>query len=292
MKEALLYQKLKDKKVRCQTCHHYCLILPGKRGICGVRENQNGKLYSLVYGKAAAVNIDPIEKKPLYHFLPGTYSLSLATVGCNLACHNCQNWNISQGPKLNKPISGQEMPPEEIIQEALADHCPSISYTYTEPTIFLEYALEIMKLARKKRLKNIWVTNGFMSPQALKLILPELDAANVDIKSFENSFYQKYCGGRLKPILENIKEMKRKGVWVEITTLIIPGLSDSPAMLKKIAQFIKNELGPETPWHLSRFFPEVSWQMKDLPATPLKSLEKAHQIGLAAGLKYVHKGNI
>jgi len=290
MKQALLYQKLPEKKVRCQVCSHFCLIAPKKRGLCGVRENQKGKLYSLVYGKAIAVNIDPIEKKPLYHFLPGTHSLSIATVGCNFRCLNCQNYDISQGPKPDKPILSQEMPPEKIIQEALANHCPSISYTYTEPTVFLEYALETMKLAKEKGLKNIWVTNGFMSPQTLKLIIPELDAANVDLKSFEESFYQKYCGGQLKPILANLKEMKRKNIWLEITTLIIPGLTDQEKMLKKIALFIKKELGAETPWHISRFFPEVSWQLQNLPATPLETLEKACQIGLQAGLKYVYKG--
>jgi len=301
MKEALLYKKLKNMKVQCQACAHYCIISPGKRGICGVRENQKGKLYSLVYGKAIAVHIDPIEKKPLYHFLPGTYSLSMATVGCNLACKNCQNWDISQGPKglsLNDSpwprtvIKGQSLSPEKIVQEALTNHCPSISYTYTEPTIFLEYALATMKLAKEKGLKNIWVTNGFMSPQTLELIIPELDAANVDLKSFDDDFYQKYCEGKLKPVLANLKELKRKNIWLEITTLIIPSLTDQTAMLKKIAQFIKKELGPETPWHISRFFPEVSWQLQDLPATSLASLEKAEQIGLQAGLKYVYKGNI
>lgn len=292
MKEALLYKKLKNEKVQCQACAHYCVISSNKRGICGVRENQKGKLYSLVYGKAIAVHIDPIEKKPLYHFLPGTYSLSIATVGCNLACKNCQNHDISQGSKPDKPILGQEMSPEKIVREALDNHCPSISYTYTEPTIFLEYALATMKLAKEKGLKNIWVTNGFMSPQTLNLIIPDLDAANVDLKSFDDNFYQKYCGGRLKPILENLKELKRKGIWLEITTLIIPGLTDQEKMLKKIAQFIKKELGPETPWHISRFFPEVSWQLQDLPATSLEIIEKASQIGLQAGLKYVYKGNI
>jgi len=292
MKEALLYQKLANKKVRCQVCSHFCLIVPGKRGLCGIRENKKGKLYSLVYGKAIAVHIDPIEKKPLYHFLPGTYSFSVATVGCNLACKNCQNYDISQGPKPDKPILGQDLPPEKIVQDALANHCPSISYTYTEPTIFLEYALETMKLAKEKGLKNIWVTNGFMSPQTLNLIIPELDAANIDLKSFEESFYQKYCNGQLKPILANLKEMKKRNIWLEITTLIIPGLTDQEKMLKKIAQFIKNDLGPETPWHLSRFFPEVSWQLQNLPATSLETLERAEQIGLKAGLKYVYKGNI
>ncbi|NQV00864.1 MAG: AmmeMemoRadiSam system radical SAM enzyme [Parcubacteria group bacterium] len=292
MEQALLYKKLSDKKAQCQACAHYCVILPDQRGLCGVKENQNGKLYSLVYDKIIALHIDPIEKKPLYHFLPGTYSLSLATVGCNFVCQNCQNWDISQSPKLNKPILGQTLSPEKIVQNALDNNCPSISYTYTEPTIFLEYALKTMKLAKEKGLKNIWVTNGFMSPQTLDLIIPELDAANVDLKSFEENFYQKYCGGKLKPILENLKELKRKNIWLEITTLIIPGLTDKTEMLKKIAQFIKKELGAETPWHISRFSPEISWKLKNLPVTSLEKLENAEQIGLKTGLKHVYKGNI
>jgi pyruvate formate lyase activating enzyme len=292
MKEALLYQKLAGNKVRCQVCAHYCLIKPGQRGLCGVRENIEGKLYSSVYGKAVAINVDPIAKKPLYHFLPGSYSLSVATVGCQFFCRNCQNWQISQGPKLTGQIKGEEIAPTEIVKMAEEYKTPSISYTYTDPIVFLEYALETMKLAGRKGLKNIWVTSGFMSPQTLKLILPYLDAANVDLKSFDDSFYQKYCGGRLKPILNNLKEMKMNKVWLEITTLIIPGLTDQEKILKKIAWFIKKELGPETPWHVSRFFPELSWRMKDLPATPLESLEKAYQIGLSAGLKYIYKGNV
>jgi len=292
MKEALLYQKLPEKKVRCQACSHFCLIAPQKRGLCGVRENQKGKLYSLVYGKAIAVHIDPIEKKPLYHFLPGTYSLSIATVGCNLVCKNCQNHEISQGPKITGKIKGKDISPQEIVKMANKYKTPSISYTYTEPTIFLEYALDTMKLAKEKGLKNIWVTNGFMSPQTLNLIIPELDAANVDLKSFDDDFYQKYCNGQLKPVLANLKKLKRKGIWLEITTLIIPGLTDQEKMLKKIAQFIKKELGAETPWHISCFFPEVSWQLQDLPATSSETIEKASQIGLQAGLKHVYKGNI
>lgn len=287
MKEALLYKKLEDKKVQCQACAHYCVITSGQKGICRVKENKNGRLYSSVYGKAVAANIDPIEKKPLFHFLPGTYTYSIATVGCNFRCANCQNWQISQTNQ-----GGQNISPKKIVQEALENHCPSISYTYTEPTIFLEYALETMKLAKEKGLKNIWVTNGFMSPQALKLITPYLDAANVDLKSFEESFYQKYCAGRLKPVLENLKALKKKNIWLEITTLIIPGLTDRKEMLKKIAQFVKKELGPETPWHISRFFPEVSWKMQNLPATPLETLEKVEQIGKKTGLRYVYKGNI
>jgi pyruvate formate lyase activating enzyme len=292
MKEVYLYKKLKDKKTQCQTCAHFCVISPDERGICGVRENRGGKLYALNYGKAVAVNIDPIEKKPLYHFLPGTYSLSVATVGCNLRCVNCQNWDISQGFKDKEEIPGEDLPPEEIVKLALKNKLPSISYTYTEPTIFLEYALDTMKIAKKAGLKNIFVSNGFMSPQSAKLVIPCLDANNIDIKSFSDEFYQKNCGARLQPVLDTAKLMKKSGVWLEITTLVIPTLSDSEKMFKDIAQFIYKELGPETPWHLSRFSGNISWKLKSLPDTPIETLEMGREIGKKVGLKHIYLGNV
>lgn len=298
MKECYLYQKLKDGQVRCQTCAHQCSILPGQRGICGVRQNVGGKLYLLVYGRAVAQHLDPIEKKPFFHFLPGSHSLSLATVGCNLRCQNCQNWDISQANKEPKMTGeqiqqmGYDLPPEKIVEEALSQKVPSISYTYTEPTIFMEYALDTMKLAKKKGLKNNWVTNGFMSKETLEMVAPYLDAANVDLKSFDDEFYQKNCGARLQPILDSLKLMKKLGIWVEITTLVIPTLSDSEQMFKQIAQFIKSELGSETPWHVTQFSGEISWKLQHLPETPVKTLERAAQIGLDTGLKYVYSGNV
>ncbi len=299
MIEAYLYKKLKNKVAQCQTCAHYCVIDEGKRGLCGVRENQGGKLYSLVYGKPCAINIDPIEKKPFFHFLPGSKSLSIATVGCNFACQNCQNWIISQGPKLTGKIEGENVSPEEIVEMAKKYKVPSISYTYTEPSVFLEYALDTMKLAKKAGLKNNWVTNGFLSKEALELVSPYLDAANVDLKSFSNDFYRKYCGGRLGPVLETLKRMKtlRRGsgqekIWVEITTLVIPSLNDSEEMFQKIAEFIYKELGPETPWHVSQFCGAISWKLQNILDTPVKTLEKAYQIGKKSGLKYVYTGNI
>jgi len=311
VKEAYLYKKLKTKQraphraegsgawVQCTNCAHYCLIKNAQRGICGVRENKDGKLYSLVYSKAVAVNIDPIEKKPFYHFLPGSHSLSIATVGCNFRCLYCQNWDISQGFKTAKEIPGENLPPEKIVKIALENNLPSISYTYTSPTIFLEYALDTMKLAKKAGLKNNWVTNGFMSKEALGLVAPYLDAANVDLKGFNEEFYQKVCGGRLQPVLENLKEMKtlrrRSGqgkIWVEVTTLVIPTLNDDEKTFKDIANFIKNELGEETPWHISQFCGAISWKLQHLPDTPVETLEKAYQIGKEAGLKYVYTGNV
>ncbi len=292
MKEAFLYKKIKDKKVQCRNCPHYCLILLEKRGICGVRENIDGKLYALNYGKAIACHIDPIEKKPFFHFLPGSYSLSIATVGCNYSCLNCQNWDISQGFKGVKEIPGKDISPEEIVETALKNKLPSISYTYTEPTIFLEYALETMKMAKKAGLKNNWVSNGFMSEESAKLVIPYLDANNIDLKSFSDEFYKSNCGGKLKPVLETAKLMKKSGVWVEITTLVIPTLSDSEEMFKKIANFIYTELGPETPWHISQFSGAISWKLQHLPDTPIETLEKAIKIGREIGLKYVYIGNI
>jgi pyruvate formate lyase activating enzyme len=292
MKEAYLYEKLDKNRVKCKNCAHYCIIEAGKRGICGVRENIDGKLYALNYGKAIAINIDPIEKKPFFHFLPGSYSLSMATVGCNLRCKNCQNYSISQGFKEKKEIPGQELKPEDIVKLARDNNSPSISYTYTEPTIFLEYALETMKLAKKQGIKNIWVSNGFMSEESAKLVIPYLDANNIDIKSFSDDFYKEICGARFKPVLKTAKLMKSSGVWVEITTLVIPTLSDSEDDFKGIAKFIKDELGAETPWHITQFSGAISWKTQDLPETSVETLEKAYRIGKKTGLKYVYTGNI
>ncbi|MDD5489184.1 MAG: AmmeMemoRadiSam system radical SAM enzyme [Candidatus Moranbacteria bacterium] len=298
MKESFLYQKLENENVQCKTCSHFCVIAPGKRGICGVRENIGGKLFFLAYGRAIAANIDPVEKKPLYHFLPGTSTFSIATVGCNLLCGNCQNWQISQFPKSAMTTremiekSGESLPPEEIVGLAKKFGCPSISYTYTEPTIFLEYALDTMKLAREAGLKNIWVSNGFMSKDALKLAMPYLDAINIDIKSFDDKFYRENCGARLTPVLENCKEVVKNKIWLETTTLLIPTLSDDEKMLEKIARFIKNELGDSVPWHVSAFSGAISWKLQGLPETPIAKVEKAVEIGKKIGLKNVYAGNI
>ncbi len=298
MTESLLYEKLSKGVVRCQTCSHRCQIPPGRRGICGVRQNIGGALYVLNYDRAVAAHIDPIEKKPLYHFLPGTFTYSVAAAGCNFRCQNCQNWEISQMPKdqklTDKQIAalGEELAPQEIVAQTIKNNCPSISYTYTEPTIFLEWALNTMKLAKDKGLKNIWVTNGFMSAETIKLITPYLNAANVDLKSFDDEFYRKTCGAKLAPVLDNLKTLKKSGVHLEITTLIIPTLSDDLKMLEQIARFIKDELDENTPWHISRFFPDIAWQLNNLSPTPLETLKKAEQIGLKAGLKYVHLGNV
>jgi len=290
MKEAMFYEKLEDKLVNCDLCSHRCRrIADSKRGICGVRENRDGKLYSLVYGKAVARNIDPIEKKPLFNFLPGSRSYSVATVGCNFRCENCQNYDISQMPKERGIIVGQDVSPEEIVSAAKRNNCESIAYTYTEPTIFFEYAYDTAKHAKKEGIKNVFVTNGYITPEALKEISPYLDAANIDLKSFSDEFYRKRCGARLKPVLDSIRLYKSLGIWTEITTLIIPTLNDSEEELRKIAEFI-GEVGEDTPWHISQFYP--TYKLIDLPRTPVATLRKAREIGLEAGLKYVYEGNV
>lgn len=292
MKESYLYKKLENKKILCTNCAHYCTIENGKRGICGVRENKNGKLYSLNYNKLIAVNIDPIEKKPFFHFLPGSFSLSIATVGCNFKCENCQNWEISQMPRLTGKIAGQNIAPDEIVKTAIHKHIPSISYTYTEPTIFSEYALDIMKIAKQNGIKNCWVSNGFWSKELFELISPYLDAANIDLKSFDNNFYIKHCGGRLNPVLDTLKRLKNRRIWIEVTTLVIPTLNDNKKNFYDIANFIKNELGAETPWHITKFSASLSWKLQNLPDTTIETLQMAYEIGKKIGLKYVYTGNI
>lgn len=292
MKECFLYKKIKEDKVQCKVCSHYCIIPKGQRGICGVRENKEGKLYCLNYGKLIARNIDPIEKKPLFHFLPGTQTFSIATVGCNFRCANCQNFDISQIPKENGEITGRDFFPQQIIELAQKNKAPSISYTYTEPTIFLEFALDTMKLAKQQKLRNVWISNGFMSKETIREIIPYLDAVNIDLKSFSENFYQKYCGGRLKPVLENLIKLRKNDIWIEVTTLVIPNLSDSIQNLKQIASFIKKNLGEWTPWHVTRFSGAISWKLQNIKDTPIETLKRAYEIGKEAGLKYVYTGNI
>ncbi len=290
MREAMFYEKLDDKMVKCNLCSHRCSrIADSKKGICGVRENKNGKLYSLVYGKVAARSVDPIEKKPLFHFLPGSRSYSIATVGCNFRCGNCQNFDISQLPKERKIIVGQEVSPEEIVSAAKRNNCASIAYTYSEPTIFFEYAYDTAKLASTAGIKTVFVTNGYITEEALKEINPYLDAANIDLKSFSDDFYRKNCGARLEPVLGSIRLYKSLGIWTEITTLIIPTLNDSEEELRKIAEFI-SEVGEETPWHITQFHP--TYKLIDLPRTPITILRRAREIGLEAGLRYVYEGNV
>ncbi len=289
MKEAMLYKQLDANRVCCNLCAHRCLIEDGKRGSCGVRLNQNGNLYSLVYGRMNCMAIDPVEKKPLFHFYPGTSTFSIATVGCNFTCRFCQNADISQWARKTDKIGGRDISPEFVVREAQRWKTRSIAYTYTEPTIYTEYAYDIAVLAHQAGIANIYVTNGYMTSEMLDEFYPYLDAANVDIKSFRNDYYRKICGSQLQPVLDSIKKMIQQGVWTEITTLVVPGENDSNDELGDIARFIAEELGHQVPWHIYRYYPHH--QMLDRPPTPMDTLYRARDIGRIAGLRYVYIGN-
>ncbi len=289
--EAYLYEPLKDKKVKCNLCSHRCIIKDGERGICGVRENRSGVLESLVYGRLIAKHIDPIEKKPLFHFLPGSISYSIATVGCNFKCLFCQNADISQmASNHNGMIIGDYCSPEDVVDAAEKGNCKSIAYTYTEPTVFFEFAFDTAKLAHAKGIKNVFVTNGYMTSEAVHMISPYLDAANVDLKAFNKRFYKEVVKARLEPVKETLKLMKSLGIFVEVTTLLIPGLNDDKKELEKLALFLVKSLGSGTPWHVSAFYP--TYRLTDRPPTPVESLVMAREIGIKAGLKYVYIGNV
>ena len=285
----MFYKKGAHKSLNCSLCYHRCTIEEGQKGICGVRENRAGTLYSMVYGKSISENVDPIEKKPLFHLFPGSQSLSIATAGCNFKCLHCQNSSISQMPRDNNYIEGNALPPSKIVSLAKEYNCRSISYTYTEPTIYFEYAFETSKLAKEEGLANSFVTNGYITPEALKTIHPYLDAANIDLKSFSDDFYRKVCGAKLQAVLDSITLYYQLGIWVEITTLIIPGYNDSLDELTDIAKFIKN-IDEKIPWHITAFYP--TYRLTDPPPTSIQSLRKAREIGLAEGLRYVYEGNI
>ena len=290
LKVAMLWRERGEGNVECYLCNHHCRITDGEFGVCGMRENRMGRLYTHAYGELIAAHVDPIEKKPLYHFLPGTSSFSVATMGCNFKCSFCQNWQISQISKRDGgPAESYRMRPEEVVQMALDRQCRSISYTYTEPTIFFEYAYEISRLASHAGLANVFVTNGYMTTEALEVIAPYLDAANVDLKSFRDEFYRKTCRGRLEPVLESIRFMKKLGIWIEVTTLVVPGVNDTEEELGNIAHFLA-EVDPDIPWHLSRFHPD--YRMQDIAATAPEVLLRAYSIGKSAGLRYIYLGNV
>lgn len=287
---ATLFKPLSGGKILCTACAQACKLGEGETGLCGIRQVKNGQLWLLVYGLAAAVNVDPIEKKPLHHFLPGSASFSVGTVGCNFSCAFCQNADISQAPKGRQPqIFGRELPPEKIADLALQNGCESISYTYNEPAVFYEYARDTALLAKKAGLKNIFVTSGFETRTLINDAAGWLDAMNIDLKAFSERFYKEVCGARLKPVLDAITYARSKNIWVEITTLIIPTQNDSDEELSEIARFIAG-VDQNIPWHVSGFHPQ--YKMTRLPRTPASTLLRAYEIGKKAGLSYVYVGNL
>lgn len=287
---AVLWERQGDGTVVCSLCAHRCRIRPGLRGICGVRENRDGALVTLVGARVVSVNVEPIEKKPFFHFLPGSLAYSLATAGCNFHCLFCQNWAISQWPReRGGTIPGEPVTPEELVDEALATGARSVAYTYTEPTIFFELALATGRLAAAAGLRNVFVTNGYMTPEALGLIAPVLHGANVDLKAFSDRYYRKVCGARLGPVLETIRAMRERGIWVEVTTLLVPGRNDAEDELRALAAWLRS-VDADVPWHVSAFFP--AYRMTDVPPTPSAALHRAARIGRDAGLRYVYTGNV
>jgi pyruvate formate lyase activating enzyme len=290
MHKARFFSQGTQGEVICGLCAHRCRIKNGHRGICGVRENRDGVLYSLVYGWLVAEHVDPVEKKPLFHFLPASTTYSIATVGCNFRCRHCQNFSISQPgafPADSPP--GTLRSPEFVVESAIAAGCQSISYTFVEPTIFFEFAYDCCLLAHRHGLKNIFVSNGYQTEETTRLLAPVLDAINIDIKAFTDDFYRTICGARLQPVLDTVRLMRELGVWVEVTTLLIPGLNDSDQELSQLTEFIAT-LDPAIPWHVSAFFP--TYKLTDRPATPVHTLQRAREIGLAAGLHHVYEGNM
>jgi pyruvate formate lyase activating enzyme len=288
--DAQLWEPAGEGAVACRLCAHRCVIKPGKTGVCAVRENRGGRLVTLVFGEVVAAHVDPIEKKPLFHVLPGSTALSIATPGCNFRCGFCQNWQISQAPRRRGgAVAGEPFPPEAVVRAAVDQGCRSISYTYTEPTIFFEYAVDTARLAREAGLLNNFVTNGYMTVEALDLLRPVLDAANVDLKAFSDETYKNVCGARLEPVLESIRRMKAIGIWVEVTTLVIPGLNDGDDELAAIARFIAS-VDPDIPWHVSRFHPD--YEYTQAPATPVARLRAAAEAGRREGLRYIYVGNV
>jgi pyruvate formate lyase activating enzyme len=289
IKEADFYLRLENSCIQCTLCPHSCRLSPGEFGVCGVRRNHDGMLFTHVYESAAALQVDPIEKKPLFHVYPGSKSFSIATVGCNFSCTFCQNHHLSQITK-NGRIDGKDVPAAQVVQLARENGCKTIACTYTEPTIFFEYAYDIARIAAEQNILTVFVTNGYINPAPLKKIAPFLAAANVDLKGWSSDFYREVCGGELKHVLATLKLMKKLNILVEVTTLAVTGYVEDDQTLQDIAHFIFNELGPETPWHISRFFP--NYHYAQVAPTPLEVIYRARDIGMAEGLRYVYCGNL
>ena len=288
IRPALHYVKLEDQVIQCRLCPRQCEVADGDRGRCGVRENRGGKYYTLVYGRAVAINNDPIEKKPFYHFRPGTMVLSVATAGCNLSCKFCQNWQISQFRP--EELDSRFLPPEQMVDLAKANNIPSLAFTYAEPTVFYEYMYETARQGRSQGLKTVAVSNGFTAPEAVKMLSPELGAYKVDLKAFSDQFYQDYCDARLGPVLKTLATLADLGQWVEIVNLVLPTANDDPKDIRAMARWIKENMGPMVPLHFTRFHP--MYKIRNLPPTPISTLERCHQAATAEGLKYVYVGNV
>ena len=288
LKEAAYYTKLDNKFVQCGLCPRRCTLSPGLSGYCTVRKNIDGKLYSLVYGKPVSIAVDPIEKKPVFHMFPGSLSFSLATVGCNMRCIHCQNWQISQA--LPGEVKTYEFTPEEIVEQAVKSGSKSIAYTYNEPVVFYEYMYDIARIARSRGLKNVMVTSGWINTEPFRNLCKYLDVARIDLKGFSDEFYGKLANASLAPVLETIKTAKSEGVWVEIINLVIPGYNDDTVKIKEMCKWIKNNAGADVPVYFSRFFPQH--KLQSVPPTPVKTLEKAREIAMSAGLNYVYIGNV
>ena len=288
---AQLWQALPNKHVQCRLCSRFCNIPPGERGFCGVRANDGkGVLHSLVENGVAALNLDPVEKKPLYHYLPGTTTLSFGTPGCNFACLFCQNASLSHAAREHGRAQLQKITPQALVEQAKNRGAASLSFTYSEPTVFFELMAQTADAARQAALGTIMVSNGFQSPDSLEALRDRIQAANIDLKAFREEFYREQCRARLAPVLDNLKSMRAFGWWVEITTLLIPGRNDGTEELRELARFIVQELGPEVPWHISRFHP--AFRMLDAPITPLADMERAARIGQEEGLRFVYLGNV
>lgn len=287
-REAMFYKKLGNKVVQCQLCPWGCQLTPGSRGRCGVRENREGTLYSLVWGKPVAIHVDPVEKKPLYHFLPGKNAFSMATVGCNFHCVFCQNWEISQASPGEVPY--YEATPQKITARALKENSPIIAYTYTEPIVFYEYMHDTALESKKKGLKNVMISAGFIRPKPLEKLCNILDAIKIDLKSFSEDFYENLVNGRLAPVLRTLKTIRKSGTWLEIVNLVIPGKNDDPETIKNMASWIKKNLGSDVPVHFTRFIP--MYKLVNVPVTPVSTLEKCRNVARKVGLNYVYVGNV
>lgn len=286
--ETNLWTVVKDNTVKCLLCPHECLVREGETGLCRTRTNREGVLYSVAYGNPCSVAVDPVEKKPLYHFLPGTEILSLATAGCNFHCLNCQNWHISQVSPLS--FQSYDMLPRQVAEMAVSCHAPSIAFTYTEPTVFYEYMFDSAVLAREKGLKTVAVSNGYINLEPLAALIPYLDAANIDLKCFDDKLYRRLTGGRLQPVLDSLLALLGAGVWIEITHLVIPGVTDDPVQFESMCRWLAENGFEAVPLHISRFFP--CYKLQDLDHTPLESITRARDIALGCGLKFVYPGNV